>query len=139
MLGNKNDYLGSGWAFPITFSEQTLELALSHREENVNDSIDIILQTNFGERFLEPAFGSGLRQFFFAQMDEAMKGRIIDMIEETLLENEPRINVQEVRVDFPDGAIGAVNIEIDYLYIKTNTRHNHVFPFYLNEGTNLKK
>ncbi|WP_422360466.1 GPW/gp25 family protein [Reichenbachiella sp.] len=137
MNEHKNDYLGTGWAFPITFSEQTLELEMTHREQNVNDSIDIILKTNYGERCLEPQFGSGLRQFFFAQMDDTLKGEIIDMVEVSLLENEPRIDVEDIRIDFLDDDIGAINIEIDYTYTKTNTRHNHVFPFYLNEGTNL--
>ena len=37
-------YLGSGWAFPVTFSIGNLELNLTQYEENVNNSIDIILK-----------------------------------------------------------------------------------------------
>ena len=35
----KNEFLGSGWAFPVTFSIGTLELELTEYEQNINDSI----------------------------------------------------------------------------------------------------
>ncbi|NQY29151.1 MAG: GPW/gp25 family protein [Flavobacteriaceae bacterium] len=137
-IGTKEKgYLGSGWAFPITFSIGNLELNLTQYEKNVNDSIDIILQTNKGERCLEPDFGTGLSQFLFKKMDETLKGEIIDAIESSLLHNEPRINVENIEVTYSEEHRGTVIIDIAYVYSKTNTRHNYVFPFYVNEGTNL--
>lgn len=134
---HEQSYLGSGWAFPVTFSVGNYRLNLSSYESNINDSIDIILKTRMGERILEPGFGSGLQQFIFRKMDELLKGEIADTIKTSLLQNEPRINVQEVEVEFPDLQSGLVTITIFYIYNQTNTRHNYVFPFYLKEGTNL--
>ena len=131
------DYLGSGWAFPITFSMGNLELNLTQYEKNINDSIDIILQTNKGERCLEPKFGTGLSQFLFRKMDETLKGEIIDAVKTSLLYNEPRIDVKIVDVVYSEEERGTVLINIEYVYNKTNTRHNYIFPFYLTEGTNL--
>ena len=134
---HEHSYLGSGWAFPVTFSVGNYRLNLTAYESNINDSIDIILKTRMGERILEPGFGSGLQQFIFRKMDESLKGEIADTIKSSLLQNEPRISVKEVEVDFPDLQTGLVMIKIFYVYNQTNTRHNYVFPFYLKEGTNL--
>lgn len=130
-------FLGAGWSFPITFSAGNYQLNLTSNEENVNHSIDIILQTQKGERCLEPRFGSGLQQFLFRKMDETLKGEIIDAVYASLLLNEPRITVQEVGVEFTDRRKGLIEVSISYVYNQVNTRHNYVFPYSLNEGTNL--
>jgi len=108
-------------------------------EANINESIDLILLTRQGERIMEPEFGSGLQQFFFRKMDQTLKGELSDAVKTSLLNNEPRITVIEVTVSFADMINGLVNIGIDYVFNQTNTRHNYVFPFNLNEGTSLRK
>ena len=133
----ENEFLGSGWAFPVRFSSGNGELEITQYEDNIKNNIDIILKTKKGERCMEPDFGSGLQQFFFRKMDETLKGEIRDVVESSLRNNEPRITVQEVLVDYPDTRQGIVEITIIYLYNKTNTRHNYVFPFHLQVGTNL--
>lgn len=130
-------FLGSGWAFPVKFSEGNLQVSMTWYEANINESIDVILLTNQGERTLEPEFGSGLQQFFFRVMDETLKGEIRDAVMTSLLNNEPRIRVNEVTVSYGDIVSGTVYIGIDYTYNQTNTRHNYVFPFHIIEGTNL--
>ena len=112
-------------------------MKLTSYEDNINESINAILLTKKGERCLEPQFGSGLQQFFFRKMDATLKGEIKDAVKVSLLQNEPRITVMNVDVDFADLQNGLVEIAITYEYNQTNTRHNYVFPFYLNEGTNL--
>lgn len=129
--------MGSGWAFPVTFSVGNHQLNLSAHEENINESIDIILQTRNGERCMEGDFGGGLQQFLFKKMDETLKGEIAEVVTYALLYNEPRITVTNVDVQFRDMSGGAIEIFLDYVYNETNTRHNYVFPFYINEGTNL--
>jgi phage baseplate assembly protein W len=131
------NFLGSGWAFPVTFSVGNGLLQVSSYEQNINDSINIILQTRKGERSFEPQFGSGLQQFFFKKMDETLKGELKDAVKVSLLHNEPRITVTDVQVEFTDLVNGVAEIEINYVYNQTNTRHNYVFPFHIKEGTNL--
>lgn len=133
----ENHFFGSGWAFPVTFSEGNHQLNLTSYEQNVNESIKIILLTNTGERSLNPRFGSGLQQFFFRKMDETLKGEIIDVVKFSLLHNEPRITVLEITVVYANISSGLIEIRIVYLFNQTNTRHNYVFPFYIKEGTNL--
>jgi phage baseplate assembly protein W len=133
---HEHSFLGSGWAFPVTFSAGNYQLELNANELNINDSIDIILMTKQGERCFEPLFGSGLQQFFFKKMDETLRGEIEEAIKISLLHNEPRITVNDVRVEY-DLTNAITTVTIIYTYNQTNTRHNYVFPFHVNEGTNL--
>lgn len=133
----ENVFLGSGWAFPVSFSAGNHQVNISANETNINESINIILNTRKGERTLESNFGSGLQQFIFRKIDNTLKGEIVETIQFSLLRYEPRIIVQEVRVAATDLINGVVEILIIYIYAQTNTRHNYVFPFHLNEGTNL--
>jgi phage baseplate assembly protein W len=137
LTNRENSFLGSGWSFPVTFSVGNFQLTQSSYEDNINESINIILQTKNGERCFEPQFGSGLQQFFFRTMDETLKGEIREAVKTSLLFNEPRITVKDVNVIYTDLLNGFVEINISYMYNQTNTRHNHVFPFHLKEGTNL--
>jgi len=133
----QNNFLGSGWAFPVTFSAGNRLVATSAYEDNINDSISIIMHTWTGERNMEPQFGSGLQKFFFRKMDATLKGEIIVAVKYALLINEPRISVQDVTVEYADLSDGLVEITVGYVYNQTNTRHNYVFPFHIKEGTNL--
>lgn len=132
-------FLGSGWAFPVSFSVDNHQLSLSANETNINESINVILNTRKGERTLEANFGSGLQQYMFRKIDSTLKGEIIETIRFALLRYEPRILVQDVKVASTDVLNRKIEILISYIYSKTNTRHNYVFPFYLKEGTNLDR
>jgi phage baseplate assembly protein W len=133
----ESSFLGSGWAFPVSFSAGTLTVATTAYEENINNNIEVILHTRRGERCLEPGFGSGLQKFFFRKMDATLKGEIEEAVKYALLQNEPRISVKDVIVNYTDLQNGLVEITVVYVYNQTNTRHNYVFPFHIKEGTNL--
>ena len=51
---------------------------------------------------------------------------------------EPRILVLNVEVYVANEKEGIINVKLDYAIQSTNTRDNIVFPFYINEGTNLR-
>jgi uncharacterized protein len=134
-----NHFLGSGWAFPVTFTAGYHTLKITASETNINESINIILQTRCGERCMNPQFGAGVQQFFFKKIDDTLKGQIADTVKTALLLYEPRITVLNVTVDCPAGQNGLVEVSVLYQYNQTNTRHNYVFPFHITEGTNLAK
>lgn len=132
-----NSFWGSGWSFPPTFQVGKHQLVMTSREENINECINIILQTRQRERNLFPNFGSGLQQFVFRGETESLIGEIEAVVTQTLRDYEPRIQVETVHVELIDSLVKTLNIHIDYRIRTTNTRHNHVFPFSLKEGTNL--
>lgn len=134
---NESSFLGTGWSFPPVFDNANYQLQLSGGENNINQSIDLLLQTPVGSRSLMPTYGCDLFRYIFRRVDATARAEIIQSVKQTLLYSEPRISVENVDVaDTADGTSLAINIS--YKIKQTNTRHNHVFPFSLIEGTNLK-
>lgn len=133
---NNGNFLGRGWQFPPVFTGAIPQVAMTSAEDNINQSIDVVLRTVRGERCLLPYFGSELRSFLFRHPDATLKDEITQSIRLTLLNDEPRIIVESIDITFLAESATVV-VHIDYWVRKTNSRHNHVFPFSLLEGTNL--
>lgn len=130
-----SSFLGCGWAFPPTFELGGYCVALSQGEHNIQQSIDIILQTPLFSRSLQPEFGTNLQSFIFSTLDAGLQEEIIQEVKTALLNHEPRISVESVSVGAVD--IGRLEVVIGYLIKETNSRHNHVYPFNILEGTHL--
>ncbi len=64
----------------------------------VRQSIEIILDTEPGERVMEPLFGCGLRRYLMAPNNAATRTAIRNNVVEALTLWEPRIRVTEVSV-----------------------------------------
>ena len=61
------------------------------------------------------------------------------MITDEIIFNEPRIILNEVDIEPSVIEEGRLHISIDYTVNATNNRYNYVFPFYINEATNVKE
>ena len=131
-------FLGTGWSFPPTFRREFYGVEMLKEEVDVHSSIGIILATVPGERVMLPNFGCNLQPFVFEPMNVPNIAMIEKIVKEALVLNEPRIIVQEL-VSVPDQAKGVLEITINYSIITTNTRYNYVFPFYINEATNIER
>lgn len=126
-------FLGNGWAFPPR-TDESGEAALVADEDDIRQAIQIILGTAQGERVMRPDFGAGLQALVFEPLNTTTVALVRLRVEEALIEWEPRIDVQEVRVR-PEGATrGRLLIDIEYRVRATNTFYNLVYPFYLLEG-----
>jgi phage baseplate assembly protein W len=135
--GSDSSFLGTGWAYPPSFDNASLQLRMSSGADNIRQSIDVLLRTPKGSRSLMPDFGCNLGSFTFRKIDATVKEEIVQSVKTTLLEGEPRIDVEQVTVT-PVERGTRLNIGIVYVVRKTNARHNHVFPFSQLEGTNLE-
>ena len=129
------EFLGVGWSFPVRLDEQG-EVSLSRHEEDIRESIWIILSTAPGERLMRPDFGCGIHEYVFAPNTIRTAGLVRQKVEEALSRWEPRIEVQEVRAEAdPDNPV-VLLITITYRVRATDSRFNLVYPFYLErEGT----
>lgn len=125
-------FLGVGWAFPICADAG--RTAVAAYEEDVKQAIRIILGTDPGERVMRPDFGAGLSAFVFEPMTPATLEALRQRVEEALVDWEPRIDVDAVKVSaVPDE--GKVLIEARYRVRANNSNHNLIYPFYLEEGS----
>jgi phage baseplate assembly protein W len=127
-------FLGVGWAFPPAVAVDG-STAVSAYENDVRQSVRIIIGTDPGERVMRPDFGAGLRAFVFGVLDANARQRIQTRVREALVQWEPRIDVESVgvRVDASDRSL--LLIDVAYRVRGTNTRDNLVYPFYLDEGS----
>ena len=126
-------FLGSGWAFPVEADMARRDVLAANYDEDVRQAVQIILETNPGERVMRPDFGAGLRALAFEPLDVTTRSLARRQVEQALTLWEPRIDLQEVQVT-AIGPIGRLDIEIRYRVRATNTFYNLVFPFYLQEG-----
>jgi phage baseplate assembly protein W len=128
------DFLGRGWKFPVLVDSATAAgIAMSEYEQDIKESIWIILSTSKGERIMHPDFGCAIHDLIFDPINTTTLNLIQNSIQEALTLWEPRIELIKVGIE-EKSEEGKLNISIDYRVRVTNNRFNLVYPFYLKEG-----
>jgi phage baseplate assembly protein W len=130
------EFLGIGWKYPVSM-EADGGISSSSYEENIRESILLILGTAKGERLMRPEFGCSIHKFAFSTMDTLTLRMIENAIYEALVDWEPRIEVNTIKTLTEDAQEGKLLISIDYKVRRSNTQVNLVYPFYLKEGSNV--
>ena len=123
------DFIGSGWAFPVR-ADSVGRVALVSGEQEIEESIRLILGTARGERPMRPEFGCGIHDYVFAPVNAATIGSISRDVRQSLARWEPRIDVSEVDVLADPDDPSRMVIQISYAIRRTNDPRNLVFPFY---------
>jgi phage baseplate assembly protein W len=131
--GPTRSFTGTGWRFPIRVNPHG-GLSYSSGEENIAESIWIILSTAQGERQMRPQYGCGMQEHVFAPNNAATFGNVSHFVRKALTQYEPRIDVVGVAVETPPGEANKVLIRVDYRIRSTNSYHNMVYPFFVHEG-----
>lgn len=132
--GERKDFLGRGWAMPVALDPRTGLVQSVAYEDDIKQSILIILETVPGERVMRPNFGCGIHELVFAAVDSTALQRVRSTVEEALRRCEARIDVLAVNVDEAAINDGQLLVEIEYQVRQTNQLGNLVFPFYFREG-----
>lgn len=134
----EKSFLGKGWNFPPEFRKGVEPTMMAVEEEDIRQSLEILLQTAPGERMHRYDFGCGIRRFVHEQMTLTTQTQMQDVISRAVLMFEPRVTLNEVNLDLEQIHDGVILIELDYTVRRTNSRSNMVFPFYLREGTDIE-
>ena len=134
LLENKG-FLGRGWKFPPEFNNGHQSAELIQYEDDIKESLLILLSTIQGERVMRPGYGTTVYDLLFEPLDLNVGTLVAEEVKRSILIHEPRVFVDQVTPN-QDPFAGFLELSIDYTIISTNTRSNLVFPFYLNEGTN---
>ena len=129
----RNSFLGVGWKFPVDVDRRR-GVAMSQYEENIEESILIILGTALGERVMRPDFGCQVHELVFAPNNSNTHGLIIYYVKEALTKWEPRIQALNVEVHVNPDEPSKLNTAITYQVIATNNVYNLVYPFYLQKS-----
>lgn len=122
-------YLGVGFAFPVA-PDDAGTLGFASGSEKVRQSIQLILETEPGERLMRPSFGCGLRRYLMSPNTLATRALIQNDVTRALTLLEPRIALRSVAVT-PGEDPSLVYIAIAYVHVRDGRAENLVYPFYL--------
>ena len=146
-MNSSKSFLGTGWSFPPVFDKVNAAVQLVSEEEDIAQSLQVLLSTRPGERVMLPEFGCNLDVMLFEPITTTLIAYVKDLIETSVLYFEPRIDMDAININTLQMEEGIILIELQYTVLSTNSRYNLVYPYYLDEGTeadftlnmNLKK
>lgn len=124
------DFIGRGWRFPIV-PDAGGGLGYVDGDENVGQSLYLLLSTGWGERVMRPRFGTDARELVFAPGSQANLTALESSIRDAVRDYEPRVVLTDVTVTPDPEEPERVDVEVTYTVRRTNTRDSIVFPFYL--------
>jgi phage baseplate assembly protein W len=128
-------FLGRGWKFPVGVNPITGWIGMSEHEEDIKESIRIIIATAPGERLMRPEFGCGIHDLVFSTMNRATLGLFESRVREAITKFEARVEIVELIISSREANNGKLEINLTYRVRDTNDQFNLVFPFYLTEGS----
>lgn len=123
------EFIGSGLSFPLK-TDSTGSVALVSGEQELRESIRLILGTAYGERPMRPEFGCAIHDLIFAPANAATAGRMAYEVRVSLERWEPRIELDKIKVRYDPIEPSTMYIDINYRVAGTNDPRNLVFPFY---------
>lgn len=115
---NEARLFGQGLSFPLRIGADG-RLVLSAGEDNVRESIRLILLTEPGERLMREAFGCGLRRFLFEPNTPTTRELIRRRVTQAIGRWEPRVAVEEVAVEPDPDETRRVNVAIVFRLVAT--------------------
>ena len=127
---NGKDVVGHGWSYPLRVNGRG-GVSLSAHDNDIEESIRIILSTAKGERRMRPNFGCGIHDFIFAPNNAATWSQVAHNVEQALGWWEPRIEVRELDVRPDTTDMSRLLITIKYKIRGTSNERSLVYPFYI--------
>jgi phage baseplate assembly protein W len=123
-------FVGQGWAFPLRLDRRG-GFALVGDERELEEAMQLVLATAYGERPMRPDFGCGIHDYVFAPADATTAGMLAFEVRRSLQRWEPRVEVTDVVVTLDEHERTMFRIDVRYRVRSTNDPRNLVFPFYV--------
>jgi phage baseplate assembly protein W len=132
----KKNYLGTGWSFPVRIGSSG-GIATSSFEENIEESIKLILGTAVGERMMDPQWGAYIHDYVFHPNNPNTAAMVSMYAQQALQKHEPRVsNIQINAYPDPENE-STLHLDIKYKVIHDNELRNMVYPFFLRREQDL--
>jgi phage baseplate assembly protein W len=134
-MATSNSFLGTGWKFPIQFTKASAEsgVAMLSDEDDIQNSLQVLLSTRVGERIMQPNYGCNMDVLLFETINESLITYVKDLVFTAIYYYESRINPDNLTIE-ATAEEGTILVNVAYTIRSTNSRQNLVFPFYLDEG-----
>ncbi|MDF2615253.1 MAG: baseplate protein [Clostridia bacterium] len=131
---NTKAFLGRGMKFPPEVDAATGRFQMAYYEEDIKESIYIILMTQKGERVMLPDFGCNIQDYIYQLPNTTYMNLLKVEVLNALTKWEPRITDIMIEIDTKQLFDAKVIVNISYVIKSTNSADNLVFPYYLNKG-----
>ncbi len=128
-------FIGTGWAFPPAFTDGGADVVLVQEDQDIFESLQIMLATGMGERVMREDYGCNLRDYLFEELDQRLLNHLRLAVADSIRRHETRIELEDIGFDVQaDLQQSIVHIRISFRVRATNSRYNMVYPFYLTES-----
>src|SRR3954465_43344 len=118
-MANDRDFLGRGLRFPVSVNLSG-GVSSSQLEENVRQSIFIVLGTAPGERLNRPEFGCQIHDLMFAPNNTMTAAKAEIFCEEALYKFEPRVSKVVCKASVNTDEVNRLDIRIEYVIAGKN-------------------
>ncbi len=120
-----------GWKFPIGIDEKTGKIKTTTLEEDIKQSVKILLNTVRGERLKHSNYGSQLTRFMFEPISYSLVREIEEEVYETLRYWEKRIEDINIEIFHKKSNDAELLIHISYTIVETKTRDDINYEYNL--------
>jgi uncharacterized protein len=129
-MAQQTPFLGTGWKFPI-LPDASGCLGWVSGDDNVEQSLQILLMTQLGERVMRSDFGTDAPRLVFAPGSVQFLQLLETTVQEAVTNWEPRVDLTSVDAEADATDPYKVTVSVSYTVRQTNTSNNIVFPYYL--------
>ena len=102
----------------FTFSKNpiTRDVVILKNEEAIKQSVKNLVLTKINERPFNPSLGTNTTSYLFELSTEVSEQKLIDEIERVIINNEPRVALENISVNLSDNE-NAFDVYIEYLIV----------------------
>ena len=112
---------GKSLAFPPRVGANG-QMAWSEGEDNIRESIGLILRTRPGERLMLPEFGCSLERYLFEPNTISTLRLIQEEVKRAISRWEPRVRLDDIVVETNAKDVRVVDVTIFFTLVITQTR-----------------
>src|SRR5215213_5140524 len=121
MMSDAASLYGKSLAFPPRVGANG-QMAWSEGENNIRESIGLILRTRPGERLRLPEFGCALERYLFEPNTISTLRLIQEEVKRAVSRWEPRVRLDDIVVETNAKDVRVVDVTIFFTLVATQTR-----------------
>lgn len=104
-----------GWKFPVQIDQANGEIKTVEDNENIKQSVRMILETRPDERKVVPRFGANLRPYIFDTINPSIISSLKNEVEHSIKTWEGHIADINVGVKSETGTVSYLEAKVDYI------------------------
>lgn len=104
-----------GWKFPVQVDKSNGKIKTVEDNENIKQSVRMILETRPNERKIVPRFGTDLRPYMFETISPAVTASLESEVEGAIKRWESHIRDMNVGVKSETGTVSYLEADVDYI------------------------